>query len=421
MAATTTGGSSGILERRTTLEEPSILETASWQPVLQIVHVTDMHVKDVSTNPDHALQGRRRGWARFFKRRAEQSHDWDDGTQGHYPLAPEAFRRFLMDWMAREPAWRAVPVWLVDTGDRTAFGDVASIQLGERHLAMWQAALGGCEVRTLFGNHDAWPGTQPGLAPWAAASQQAVVAQQPGWNTGDWLKSPLSVKLPGGQTSIRLYALNSVCWSLVSNVLAVGEVDSASQSAFVARLRFDAALGEQGLRILALHHPVAFPWTADETHRAGVVPQMRLLHDEDVARWLGNSANDPAGFGPLAHLILSGHTHLSHPAPGCSGDVVDIHQGLLGPYQVQLVGGSLMLNKSRRSAQGKAAPATRAHDQFAPSSVDGDRCQAQVLRFMAAPELPGTVSMLRFPVRSVDGTLYKAMPGDGVVLHYGTP
>lgn len=421
MAANNASGSSLPLEQRAMLEEQSILDTASWQPVLQIVHVTDMHVKDMSTNPDHALQGRRRGLARFIKRRAEQSQEWDDGTQGHYPLAPEAFKRFLIGWKGHDPAWRDVPVWLVDTGDRTAFGDAASIKLGERHLAMWQAALGGCEVRTLFGNHDAWPGTQPGLAPWAATSQQSVIGQQSGWDTGDWLRSPLCVPLPGGQGMIRLYALNSVCWSLVSNALAVGEVDSASQSAFVARLRFDAALGEQALRILALHHPVAFPWTADESHKAGVVPQMRLLNDDDVARWVGNCANDPAGLGPLAHLILSGHTHLAHPAPGCNGDVVDIHQGLLGPYQLQLVGGSLMLNKSRRSAKGKVAPATRAHDQFAPSSVDADRCQAQVLRFMAAPELPGTVSMLRFPVRSVDGTLYKAMPGDGVVLHYGTP
>lgn len=420
MAATKTG-TSGSEVVDAAAGEGSVLDTANWQPVLQLVHVTDMHVKDVTANPDHPLQGSRRAFARFFKRYAQKTDDWDDGTQGHYPLAPEAFARFLIRWKARFPEWSDVPVWLVDTGDRTAFGDVASMQAGERHLAQWKAALGDCEVRTLFGNHDAWPGTQPGLAPWAVGSQQTLVAQQQGWDTRDWLRSPLSVTLPWGTDTIRLYALNSVCWTLASNVLAVGEVDLASQQALVARLRLDVACGERGLRILGLHHPVAFPWTDNESHKAGIVPQMRLKDDEDVASWLSNSANDPAGIGPLAHLILSGHTHLSHPAPGCRDDVVNIHQGVLSPYQLQLVGGALMLNKSRRSAQGNAAPSARAHDHFAPSTVDGARCQAQILRFMAAPELPGTIGLLRFPVRSADGTLYADLPGDGMFLHYATP
>ena len=163
MAATTTG-TSGSEVVDAAAGEGSVLDTANWQPVLQLVHVTDMHVKDVTANPDHPLQGSRRAFARFFKRYAQKTDDWDDGTQGHYPLAPEAFARFLIRWKARFPEWSDVPVWLVDTGDRTAFGDVASMQAGERHLAQWKAALGGCEVRTLFGNHDAWPGTQPGLA-----------------------------------------------------------------------------------------------------------------------------------------------------------------------------------------------------------------------------------------------------------------
>ena len=399
----------------------SVVDNATWHPVLQIVHVTDMHVKDVTANPGHPLQGYRRWIARYFKRRAQRTDDWDDGTQGHYPLAPEAFAQFLVRWKARWPAWTDVPVWLVDTGDRTAFGDAASMQAGARYLAKWKAALGSCEVRTLFGNHDAWPGTQPALTPWAAASQQALVAQQQGWDTRDWLAAPLRVTLPWSTDTICLYALNSVCWTLASNVLAIGEVDAASRQALEARLRLDEANGDRGLRILGLHHPVAFPWAESEVCRAGVVPQMRLKDDEHVANWLTNSADDPKGIGPLAHLILSGHTHLSHPAPGCSGDVVDIHQGLLSPYQLQLVGGALMLNKSRRVAQGLTAVPARQHDRFAPSTVDAARCQAQILRFMAAPELPGTIGLLRFPVLSADGTHYTALPGDAIYLHYDTP
>lgn len=63
----------------------------------------------------------------------------------------------------------------------------------------------------------------------------------------------------------------------------------------------------------------------------------------------------------------------------------------------------------------------RKHDQFAPSTIDAARCQAQILRFMAAPELPGTIGLLRFPVLSADGTYYTALPGDVIYLHYDMP
>lgn len=401
----------------------SILDSVTWLPVLQLVHVTDLHVKHITANPDHALQGAGRVLARALKRRIERGDRWDDGTQGHYPLAPESFRRFLVNWKDHDPKWRDVPIWLVDTGDRTAFGDAASIAAGEGHLARWQQALGSCPVRTLFGNHDAWPGTLPGLLPGSLKAQRAYLAQQAGWDVGDWLANPLSVALPDGKARIELYALDSVCWTVARNTRAVGRIEPAALRAFLARLRIAAASGITGLRILAMHHPLAFPWTSDEVRAAGVFSAMKLLDDEDNARFLRNDANDPAGFGPLVHLVLSGHTHLSHPAARLGGDVVDIHQGLLAPHQLQLVGGSLMLNKSRRAARpAAAAPASpRAHDQFVPATVDSSNCQSQILRFMASADLPGVLWVARVPVLSVDGTLYEAGIPDWLVLHYDTP
>ena len=125
------------------------------------------------------------------------------------------------------------------------------------------------------------------------------------------------------------------------------------------------------------------------------------------------------------HLVLSGHTHLAHPATGLHGDVVDVHQGLLSPWQLQLVGGSLMLNKSRRAARQMippgAAVAVRDHDRFVPSTVDGTNCQAQILRFSASPAHPGALQMVRVPVVSVDGSLYEPGEPDGLTLHYATP
>lgn len=405
-----------------TVESPS-----HWTPVLQVVHVTDLHVKHMTANPAHALTGRGRVLARLAQRWLERNNafGWDDGTQGHYPLAPESFRRFLQWWRGFDRQWRNVPVWLVDTGDRTAFGDDASIQAGQQHLKLWQKALGNCPVRSLYGNHDAWPGTLPGLLPGSITAQQARLGSMEEWNPAEWLRSPLSVAIPGSGASIELFALDSVCWSAIRNTRAVGRIDSSAMEALVARMRISNAAGTQGLRILAMHHPLAFPWEDGEVRAAGVFSAMKLLNDEKHARRLRNDKNDPKNFGPLVHLALSGHTHLAHPATGLHGDVVDVHQGLLSPWQLQLVGGSLMLNKSRRAARQMippgAAVAVRDHDRFVPSTVDGTNCQAQILRFSASPAHPGALQMVRVPVVSVDGSLYEPGEPDGLTLHYATP
>jgi len=109
-----------------------------------------------------------------------------------------------------------------------------------------------------------------------------------------------------------------------------------------------------------------------------------------------------------------------------SGDVVGVHQGLLAPYQLQLVGGSLMLNKSRRASKAVAVASNvgataREHELFVPSTVHDANCQAQVLRFMASPDAPGSLRMFRIPVYSTDGSLYEAGNPDGLTLYYDTP
>lgn len=400
-----------------------------WEPVLQIFHVTDLHVKDTtSANPITPLLKNGRLASRLFMKWLERRGDqgWDEGTQGHYPMAPESFRRFILRFLRRDERWSECPAWLVDTGDRTAFGDQASLDASERHLNDWRSAIGNAPVRTIYGNHDAWPLTFPlANGPEAFGQQKGLVRSRPGWQPGEWIANPLSIELPGGHGAIELFALDSVCWGKVKNTLALGELESEAVASFVEQIRERTSAGRRGLRILAMHHPLAFPWDNSESRAYGLAPQMRLLNDEAHARRLRNDNDDPKGAGSLAHLFLSGHTHASHPAPGAlEGDVVDIFQGLLGRDQLQLVGGPLMLNRSRTHDQprdAKPAPTERDAELFKPASVLNYNCQAQILRFLASETRPGILQLVRIPVFSVDGSHYEVGDPDGVTLQYSTP
>lgn len=401
-------------------------------PILQIVHVSDIHFKHKAASADHALNGRRRCFARLFHRMVEafDLFGWHDGTQGAYPKAPESFRRFLKDWRARDDRWYgaagdadSAQTWLVDTGDLSVFGDDASLQGGQEHLASWRAELGGCALRTLFGNHDAWPGMLPiyallGFSPSEIDRQRARLAGYPEWNQSRWLAAPLSIAIPGteafGGSSIELYALNSVCWRAIANTLAVGNIDDADLATYVDGLRNQAAAQptQRNLRIIAMHHPLVFPYTHSESHALGVLPVKVLLAADDRARKLRNDANDPKGLGVLAHLFLSGHAHASFPAGALPDSVTAIRQGELASWQLQLVGGPLMQNRADDAASRSSvptAPSDRGSEQFVPGLLDPHNCQAQILRFSSHPER-GKLTMTRIPVRSVNGSVYEVDP-----------
>ena len=64
-------------------------------PVLQLIHVSDIHFKNYGANPLHKLNASWRFFARFTQYTIERFDigGWDEGTQGHYAKAPESFRR----------------------------------------------------------------------------------------------------------------------------------------------------------------------------------------------------------------------------------------------------------------------------------------------------------------------------------------
>lgn len=398
-------------------------------PVLQIVHVTDLHVKDPSSNGIAILSKKARLLRRFVAQRV-QRHDiagWEEGTQGHLIQAPKAFEKFLADWRAGWPKWADVPVWLVDTGDRTAFGDADSIAAGGRMLDRWSQALGGCPVRTLYGNHDMWPQALPLLNRGDVRTQWDRVRSVPGWEAPTWLTQPLSAPLPDGKATIDLYALDTIAWGSVlgpvKNTLAVGQLRGQDLLHFRMLLEGMVKRGGTGLRILGLHHPVSFPWIDSEVS-CGVLPTMKLLNEHKWGSVLRNDGGLPEGIGPWAHVLLSGHTHMSHPAGGLSGDVASVAQSPLGQYQVQLVGSSLMLNRGSKSIKaGDPKVEDRNVDGFAPSTVYHHPCQAQILRFYASadPEEPW-IQMVRIPIYSDNsGRQYVAGQQDDLLLHYRLP
>lgn len=395
-------------------------------PVLQIVHVTDLHVKDTSANPAAALASKVRVLERYALNAIRRANllGWEEGTQGHLPKAPKAFTRFLSTWWSSDPTWQEVPVWIVDTGDRTAFGDQASIDAGEQYLQAWSQALGNCPVRTLYGNHDMWPGTLPAFNLSEVRQQRERVRRTPGWDVHAWVTSPLSAPIPGRNATIDLYALDTIAWGslwgALRNTRAVGQLRAAEVLHLQAMLAGAARRHSNGLRVLAIHHPLAFPWSRAEV-RSGLASTMQLLKGQKWAAIVRNDQNVPPGIGPWAHLILSGHTHMSHPGHGVSRDVTSLSQGPLDAYQLQLVGGSLMLNRSSADRGDGGTPAHRRDaDLFEPATVDPHPCQAQILRFFASRDPDDTwIEMVRTQVWSDDDGRHYVM-GDPatLTLHY---
>jgi 3',5'-cyclic AMP phosphodiesterase CpdA len=405
------------------------------RPVLQIVHVSDLHFKDTRSSDAKKLNDAWTLLARII-RRIVKRHDlfgWYEGTQGHYPNAPQAFADYIEfdlrpkdtknEWFASTKNPAPPPTWLVDSGDLTAFGDDHAIKLGKDWLKEWARVLAARDSRSLIGNHDAWVGCHPisailGLVDLTAA--QTRIQKLPDWDRRAWITRPLVADISGTSSKIELYALDSVCWTPGSNLNAVGWVSPESVQNLRNRLTRQGKSAENHFRILAVHHPVAFPWLRKETKALGLFDVMYLLNESTIAEHLNNEASDP-DIGPIAHLLLSGHTHTGHPAPPIPHDVTMIKQGTLGDFQLQLVGGALMLNKvvmppAARPASIRA-PETLKDSAFGNSSVESPLCCGHVLRLYYDDEKPMQLKLYRFPILTVSGSKYRQGMAEAITLY----
>src|SRR5438105_95468 len=184
-------------------------------PVIQIVHYSDLHI----VGPDYLTQ--RLCFDALLKRLPTTLKQ---GVAGASMAALQAFEDFLRE-IASDAAWRDKPTWLVDTGDGTTFGDDASLDawLNKWSPAFLAAAGANAKQMVLYGNHDAWPGTFPLLAPRSMDNHRNTLRSARFPQT--WPAQPLTTPLqsPGGP-EVQLYTLNSVDHTLLANTKALGKV-----------------------------------------------------------------------------------------------------------------------------------------------------------------------------------------------------
>ncbi|HTS23649.1 MAG TPA: metallophosphoesterase [Casimicrobiaceae bacterium] len=371
-------------------------------PVLQIVHISDLHVV-APTSPFRPSTRDHRLWVRLLSRYIEGASPlkWNEGTPVHSTEAYRMFRRFLEEGLRADKDWfpkegRRPPTWLVDTGDATTFGDVAAMAQAEGYDDELAADLDKADGLRLFGNHDAWPAKFPLLATSQDLSEQRRrISARRGWNVGDWMHRPLSAAIPGTDSRIELFALNSVIFDRIANTNALGRISphalAALRDAIEWRSRPHSAHGD--FRILAVHHPVDFPYPRAESSAFGqpYLPKTNVL--TDVKKTVDAlAAPAPDRRGPLVHLLLSGHTHVGHPAHGkLPREIPTRDKGTLHPYQLQLVTGALLCPPER--------------DPDAPERGIGGAFQAELLRFYAGDE-PGQLVLRRYVLAKRPGGAY---------------
>jgi hypothetical protein len=365
-------------------------------PLLQIIHGTDLHLCD-NYSDRVQLGSDEKSWLLRFRDMVEKRNlfGWHEGTLQHDESCEEPFERFLTALKKGAPEWFGDPdkrsspqTWLIDTGDLTAFGDVASMRAAHHKLARWQSILG-CRALFLFGNHDAWPGAQPAFMrpDWSKTIeiQRSAIGEFDPWRSDRWL-APLEVSVSSIGVRIELYGLDSVSYRFGEGVTALGRINEDAIEQLVANIRAEHASHRQPTyRILATHHPVVFPFCPSDVRKFCLVPAMRLVNAEQVIRILRNETSEgiTSGLMPLVHLFLSGHTHLGYPGDRLPFNVKAGRKGGLGVKQLQLVSGPWMLTHDGAGLREDVAALPRKLSGFGNVSVFAADSQFQVLRFYA--------------------------------------
>jgi 3',5'-cyclic AMP phosphodiesterase CpdA len=297
-------------------------------PFLQIIHISDLHVCDPKSRNAVAM----RGWVRKLRKRMPfMATLIEDGMAPHDPLAVNLFIKFLDEITVQDSAWSKCSAWVVDTGDLTSLGDPDSLDLGRTYLN--EVAKVCPQVASIYGNHDAWPGTLPLFAPNSAFESQPGVLTARHFTVaapGLALRAPI----PHGGGEVLLYFVDSIRHGRWDNLLALGKVPDPQLDALKTLIDQNHAPDRRDFRILAVHHPVHYPPPRKSTH-------MSMSNDSDVAKVLDTPS--PKGAYPLAHMVLSGHTHNLFPKHG----ELPLQPSLclhpdLGDEECQLVVGTLM-------------------------------------------------------------------------------
>jgi hypothetical protein len=286
-------------------------------------------------------------------------------------------------------------------------------------------------MRILYGNHDAWPGTLPILAGggWRQRSelQRSRLSARLEWWEERWRDDPLYVDIPGTSHRIELYALNSVCFGAVENTQAIGRVNQEDLKRLALAIKEHHRASEKSYRILATHHPVAFPFDKTETSIRWL-PLIRTMHlagAHSVIEFLKNDTGVDATpeLSPYIHLFLAGHTHASFPGTPLPRTVKEAYHGPLGDRQMQLVGGPLMLVRDRERVAQDTLPRIRRRTQkdFPQPLVFDANQQFEILRFSYKSDSGGGLLLRRYVLaRTPNEPDYMLVPELGANGQYAT-
>jgi 3',5'-cyclic AMP phosphodiesterase CpdA len=300
-----------------------------FKPFLQIVHISDLHIV-ASTFQQRA---RLRAVLRVAQAVGPISRWLEDGMAPHDVMAPDLFLDLVEAIGPRDLAWSRHPLWIIDTGDLTTFGDDDSLAEGQDFLRRLQQRGQTSSLHSNHGNHDAWPEVLPILA-----GRQAIPRHRntllSRWYRAQRPDMPLACNIPDGSGQVQLYAADSVLHDRAANTRALGEIDARQLAQLTALLAVQQGDPHaRNFRILATHHPVHFE--GPPLLRCGMV----MRNDSAVAQAIGGP-----GQPPQIQLVMSGHTHALFPRHGHLGQTARhcSNHPILGMDQCQYVVGSLM-------------------------------------------------------------------------------
>src|SRR5258707_15759104 len=98
----------------------------NYLPLLQIVHITDLHVVAPSAR---TFASRYRVAMRYLPQRIRDKIEGSSAP--HDRNALQKFAEFLPRVVREGEGWDETPVWIIDTGDLTGYGDRGSLQEGD--------------------------------------------------------------------------------------------------------------------------------------------------------------------------------------------------------------------------------------------------------------------------------------------------
>lgn len=390
---------------------------------LHIVHVSDLHCQADTVQRDIKSELAFRRVLRFLRSIGKPGladkldAQIQDGLAGHDPMAHTLMCDFLADF-ANHPDFGGIDIWLVATGDLSALGDRDSIRMAMGWLQDYARILNTPSTLLLHGNHDAWPGKFPlFVSENEVRTHQGTLRQM---LAKTWPDLALKTSIPHSRSRLLLNAINSTTGDRALNLFAAGDValdppwpmfnkcrHQLEELANKTAADFHPDMVTRDFRLLAVHHPVHYP-----PPRPTVT--MSLRNDHEVADAL-EKFDQQHHRGKLAHLVLSGHTHATYPAPGTLPGFAQgqryhpLHDG-----QLQLVTGSF-------------SQLPRASDLANGEREDVIPQQCEILTFFNSPSCAssGQLLMERRVVGRPLGGQYKflGIPGrpgtvESVVLGY---